>query len=210
MNRKAVTTRDFIWVCTFTFVLGATVHTPLVEAQSRHVQNQTNAAMPRSEEISKLLVVLRDPELRKTQPERVVAAIQRLGEMRATEAVNDLVELLTFARKFAWERDDAIVEIQPITRGNRYPATSALFQIGRPALPALVKVIELNPTDSEWAQNSTFAVQNIFRDNLTEGAQYLERAAESSKNTESAQRLRQSAAELRRLEGQIVKTVTKQ
>ena len=175
----------------------------------RQTQTSDNPASQRAEEIARLVDILRDPDLKNTHPQEVVHAIQRLGQMRAVEAIDDLVQLLAFARRFPWERDqksDAVVEIQPITPGNRYPATSALYQIGRPALPALTRVIELDGLDSTRGQNALFAVQNIFIQDLTEGAKYLRQAAEISATAESARHLRQAAAQLNELADRIANT----
>ncbi len=201
MNGKprGKTISNCVRVVTLVFVLPVT--TNFIRAQSP--QHPDDAANRRNEEVGKLIVILRAPEHRKDHPEKVVSAIQRLGEMRAVEAVDDLVELLTFARRFPWERDDAIIEIQPITEGNRYPATSALFQIGRPALPALVKVVESNSLDSVRGQNAVSAIRNIFRDDLSGGVKYLEHAAEESANVDSGQRLTQAATQLRQLAVQL-------
>jgi len=191
------------WVRVVTLVLVLPVTTNFISAQSP--QHPDDAANRRNEEVGKLIAVLRDADVRKDHPEKVVSAIQRLGEMRAVEAVDDLIELLTFARRFDWESKDdkIIIEIQPITEGNRYPATSALFQIGRPALPALVKVVESNSLDSVRGQNAVSAIRNIFRDDLSGGVKYLEHAAEESANVDSGQRLTQAATQLRQLAVQL-------
>jgi hypothetical protein len=169
-------------------------------------QNDNNSTNQRKEEITKLLAEMRDPVLRTSHPEQVVRAVQRLGEMRSTEAIDDLVELLAFSRRFDWERDDMVVEIQPITRGNRYPATSALLQIGLPALPALVKVIEANNLDSIRGGNAMFAIEGIFRDEPIEGARYLANAAGTSSNEDSAKRLRRASETLKQLAAELART----
>lgn len=142
------------------------------------------------EEITRLILILGDQKLRESDPDRIIKAIQRLGELKATVAVDDLVGLLTFKQTFKWERDDGIVhEIQPITPGNRYPAVSALFQIGKPALPALVSVIERNEPHSPESSNAVYAVLAIFRENLPQGVKYLRKAAAKSFTSLMAQRL---------------------
>lgn len=145
-------------------------------------------------EVSTLISVLRDSRLRQDDPERVIKAIERLGDLKAAAAVDDLIQLIAFRRTFSWERNGgSILELQPITPGNRYPAVSALFQIGKPALPALVKVIEGSESNSLENQNATYAVQSIFRDNLREGVKYLREAATQSFTRLMAQRLSTAA-----------------
>src|SRR6266849_2644471 len=208
MNQKPIAKTTLSWTCAVILLLALSAATNVMTAQSPPAQSPDNPTSRRSEEIAKLLAVLRDPDLRKTHPEQVVSAIQRLGEVRAIEAVDDLIELLTFARKFDWESPDnkMIVEIQVIHTGNRYPATSALFQIGRPALPALVKVIELDGLGPLRGQNAMFAIQGIFSDDLSEGVKYLEQLAQASANPDSAQHLMQAAAQLKQLAAQLAAT----
>lgn len=171
-------------------------------AQTTTAQNAGSPAGDRKEEVRKLLATLRDVDLRKNHPDQVITAIRRLGELRASEAIDDLIELLTFSPLFPGEvagpDGQPVVEFQL----NRYPATGALFQIGRPALPALLRVIELNRLDSLKGQNAMDSIQNIFRDDLAEGVKYLENAAEASLNEYSAQDLRQAAARLRHIAAQ--------
>ena len=148
-------------------------------------------------EISTLISDLRDSRLRQDDPERVIKTIERLGDLKATAAVDDLIQLIGFKRTFKWERTDGFThELQPITPGNRYPAVSALFQIGKPALPALVKVIEISESDSVEGQNATYAVESIFRDDLPGGVKYLKDAATQSYTTMMAQRLSTAARRL--------------
>jgi len=196
VNGKRLEKMTLNWACAVVFVF-TFLTTNAVTAQNTRTPD--NSAAGRSEEIAKLLAVLRDANLKTTHPEQVVQAVQRLGEMRAVEAIHDLVELLTFSRKFDWERDDMTVEIQPITPATRFPAVSALFQIGRPALSALVNVIEFNSLDSLRGQNAMYAIEGIFRDEPSEGVKYLERAAETSATAESTRHVSQAAARLKQL-----------
>jgi len=155
-------------------------------------------------EVSTLISVLRDSRLRQDDPERVIKAIERLRDLKAVAAVDDLIQLIGFSRTFSWERTDgSILELQPITPGNRYPAVSALFQIGKPALPALVKVIEGFESNSVENQNATYAVQSIFRDNLPEGVKYVREAATQSFTTLMAQRLSTAAGRIEALSKKV-------
>jgi hypothetical protein len=120
-----------------------------------------------------------------------VEAIRRLGEIRSVAAIDDLVSLLTFKRTFRWESKDNsdIVEIQPITPANRYPAVGALMEIGSAALPALVKALETHETDSLETQNAVLVVQHVFRDQPQEAAMYLRAAATKSQTPLAGERL---------------------
>ena len=68
-------------------------------------------------EVQKLLLVLRNEKIRETQPDQVIAAMERLGSLRAEAAIDDLILLLTFREWFEWESKDTryIDEIRIIT-----------------------------------------------------------------------------------------------
>lgn len=156
---------------------------------------QTNPQNPiqqsSNQEVSELLGVLRDEKLRQREPDRVVEAIRKLGEIKSVAAIDDLVGLLTFKRTFQWESksDTTIIEIQPITPANRYPAVGALTEIGNAALPALVRVLETHETGSLESQNALFVVGNVFREQPMEAVTYLREAASKSQTPLASERL---------------------
>src|SRR6185437_10440994 len=69
----------------------------------------------------------------------VIAALDILGQERATAYIPELIKFLEFRRKFYWEGTS--FKMQPVTEIDHYPAAMALFQMGKPALPALLAVI---------------------------------------------------------------------
>src|SRR3954453_22133672 len=77
-----------------------------------------------AEELTSLVDVLRDEKLRKTEPDKVAAALARLGAAHAVEAIPDMINLLTFERPIRGEKrtkDGGIVGgLYPRTLG--YPA----------------------------------------------------------------------------------------
>lgn len=149
--------------------------------------------------VQALLTIVRDAKLRDKDPDRVAEAIVRLGELRAEPAIDDLVQLLTFPRVLPWEREknpQVVNEIHLITPGYRYPAISALAQIGRASLPALVDALEKHEVGSGTSRNALEVVRYFFRDKPSDGAQYLRKAAASAANPEFAERLRKAAAAL--------------
>jgi len=157
--------------------------------------NSQRAGTPslQADEISDLLLILRDTKVREQDPQRLTKAIERIGELKAPAAVEDLVQLITYNRKFEWERDDVINEIRLITIGNRYPAISALSQIGKPSLPAVIKVVKTHEIGSVESENAVFVVQTIFREHLSEGIDYLKEAASVASSPEEVQRLLNAA-----------------
>lgn len=189
------------------FLLVLIVGTQAATLQSKTAMSESETQKHEIEEISKLLAVVRDDNLRKVDPERVVKAIQRLGEMRAEPAIEELIGLLTFRHTFSWENEasGAIDEIQYITPWNRYPATSALAQIGKPALSALAKVIQESEPSSLRSQNAVWTVRGMFRDNLTEGIKYLQNAATKASTPMAAQRLMMAAAKIEKDKREVEK-----
>src|SRR5262249_19097521 len=133
----------------------------------------------------------------------------RLGQMRAFEAIDDLTALLAFSPRFPGEVLDPDGAPLNEFQMERYPAVGALFEIGRPALPALVRTIEANRVDSLEGQNALRSIQNIFREDLNEGARFLEHAAEASSNEYSKQDLRQAAARLKELKNRTAEGTRK-
>jgi hypothetical protein len=61
--------------------------------------------------------------------------------------------------------------------GSIYPAGTALFQIGKPAIPQLVAAIAEEATSDLVRNNVADAVSTIYRDDLPEGVAVLVRAA---------------------------------
>lgn len=133
--------------------------------------------------------------LRQRQPEKVVEAIQTAGQYRVQAAIPDLISLLGFRYFYPWE-----TEKQPawparrsggrylISPARRYPATEALAEIGAPALPALLEVIETQPFTSIASKNARFTVRLTLR-GTTEANQLLKDSADKASTPEARQRL---------------------
>ena len=65
--------------------------------------------------------------------------------------------------------------------------------IGEPALPALIKVIEEEKANSIRSQNALYAIQQIFRGDSLKGVLYLEKAMTESKSINGSKRLQFAA-----------------
>ncbi|MGD0693792.1 MAG: hypothetical protein ABSB82_02965 [Terriglobia bacterium] len=160
-------------------------------------QSQSSVPAESREKIEKLLVVIRDAKLRESDPGRVVEAIEELGHVKAVEAIDDLVKLLTFRRTWPWETPGGpIQEFRIETPGLRYPAVSALIEIGQPSVPAMVKVIEAHESSSLESQNALWVIRSLFQYNGKEGIDYLKEAAKHSSSPRGAQRLTDAADKL--------------
>lgn len=116
-----------------------------------------------------LIGILRDKGLQKIDPDKVVHAIRELGDSKSISAIPDLIALLGFRRHYPSDDAKDDVESHPETWTGRYPAGGALFQIGEPAIPALIKVIQNRRCEEIESQVAIEAVRGIFRDKIKEG-----------------------------------------
>lgn len=166
---------------------------------AQHKQQSTSE----DQESMQLLTILRDKQIQEREPERVAKVIERLGEIKSVEAIDDLVQHLTFSRNIQQEKiGDVVVGERFITLFGRYPAAGALFQIGKPALPALIKVIGAEETGSLAGENAIHTVTQIFRDSPAEGVSYLKDAAANASTAQAARRLSDAAERVRRFHQQ--------
>jgi hypothetical protein len=162
-------------------------------------QGQASRAEPtaRQEKIQKLLDILRDRELQESDPDKIVNAIVQLRDMKAVEAIDGLIEMLTYRRVWPWEKK--LEPGQPPhphdgfgPTGNTtaaYPATAALTTIGKPALPALLKVIETFEVDSLDAKNARHTVRMIFLMHGGNAESFFKECAAKAATPEAKQRL---------------------
>lgn len=146
------------------------------------------ATSPEGDSTGELLSDIRNDELREKDESRYVHSIRRLGEKRAVEAVDDLGRLLNYRRSLPSDHGGAVTSLQ-----DPYPARSALFEIGKPSLPTLVKVIAENEVDSTMSRNATDTVGLIYREDMSEGVEFLRKAAMASQEPASERLLAASA-----------------
>lgn len=140
----------------------------------------------RKAEIQRLRQLIRDKEIQEQDPEQVDRAMRRLGELKAVEAIDDLIALLAF-------KHPKEMETVGSHYGDGYRAKSALFAIGEPALPALVHALSENEIGSIEYKNARSAVMSIFRDRLPEGAKYLREQASRADSPIARERLTMAA-----------------
>jgi hypothetical protein len=149
-----------------------------------------------------LLDFVRDKESRNKDREGLAQAIERLGEMRSYAAIDDLVQLITFNRTLPSNegiQPTFIDKEHPVTPLSVYPATGALFHIGEPALPALMKLIETSDPESLASQNAVYTLMAIFREDPEAGVQYLQDAADQAPTPEASKSLLRAVARARTL-----------
>ena len=98
--------------------------------------------------------------------------------MKAVSAIDDLIQVLTF---IPVSRHENLSGINIITEADkRFSAMGALFLIGKPALPALIKVVEDFDEQDQMSKNAAFTIFVIFRGKLSDGVEYVNNAASKS------------------------------
>jgi HEAT repeat protein len=153
------------------------------------VYKDLHAATQQPVKEKRLLAIVRDKEAQERDRERYVQAIERLGEIRSITAVDDLIELITFKRTLRSEENPWPIVIDrehPVTPLSLYPAAGALFYIGKPALPALRRLIETSDPDSLASQNAIYTLMAIFREDPKAGVRYLQDAANQAQTPEAS------------------------
>lgn len=160
----------------------------VVNAEARSANNQ---------DVERLLAIIRDERLRGSDPERVTKAIERLGEIRAIAAIDDLAQLLSFRGSFDWEKSQVPGVLNHLVLpSDLYPATTALFQIGKPSLPALIKAIETHESGSLTSKNAVDTTILIHREKPLKGIAYLRQAAAEASTPEASKRLSEAAKQI--------------
>jgi len=151
-----------------------------------------NAALPRCDVLaesgpSQLIQYLKDGKTGTSNPACVEYAIKRLGDAKMVEALPMLASYLVFHRPET-EREKMGMGGAIETPGNDFPAISAISQMGRPALPTLVHVIEEEQSGSQASQNAGYAVVKILNSRL-DAIRFLKRSAAAAKSSQAQQRL---------------------
>lgn len=125
-------------------------------------------------------------------PECAAVALELLGHEHAEDHISEIVQFLTFRRKFYWEGTGFIM--RPVGEIEHYPAATALFEIGKPALPALLSVAAEGPNDSLKFRNAVNTIMDIHREHLPDGVRFLRRAALKETDTKRSSNLNAAVA----------------
>jgi hypothetical protein len=129
-------------------------------------------------------------------PGCVVYAIQQLGAERYTAAADVLATYLDFQAP-GTEKVGApgTVYRRIPSLGDKYPAATALFEIGKPATPSLVRVIANSASSDLLRKNALEVLFAVHRENLADGTRELNNASRSATDNEAATRLLHAARE---------------
>jgi hypothetical protein len=122
-----------------------------------------------------LAAFLEQKDVLTNQPECAIAALEILGHEHATGYIPQIMNFLTFRRKFYWE--GTRFNMRPVTELDHYPAAMALFEMGKPALPALLGVATQEEPDSVKFNNAVSTIMLIHRDRSSGGVHFLRQAA---------------------------------
>jgi len=121
-------------------------------------------------------------------PECVIGAIGKLRDQRSKEVIDLLTGYIDYGRP----------REHRISRGanaEQYPATSELFAIGRPVLPALVRVLVRTEVSQVARDNAVRTIMMIYRDDPPSGIHFLVSEAAQLHDRGDASMLRQAASE---------------
>jgi hypothetical protein len=166
--------------------------------QNRNVPDKTKQDM--MDNSVRELIELLTEDSKETPAGRKVKAIEHLGASGEKKGIPVLIKLLDYKNESLPVIDPKAINImmdEPSPAG-RYPAIGALMQIGKPALPALVEVVEKEEPGTLRSENAITTIRYIFlRGNLLDGVIFLEKSASESKSPKGSDRLFLLAQELR-------------
>lgn len=181
-------------------ILIAVFNLPFTNAQT--VVTESEKRWQRDVEINQLLGIVLSQSYRENEPERATEAINKLGKLKAVEAIPALIEIITFRVQPQGEYRSgfAVFQTRTISRFECYPATQALLDIGEQAVPTLIEVIKKEESESVASINAIVVLNSHFRHKKPqEGIRLLrEKASEMSSEVER-QRLTKAAEELEKI-----------
>lgn len=169
------------------------------KANNKFMVEQSQTGLQNSDkETQQLIEVLKK---REESAEVIFAAIKTLGDKKAKEAIPELIKYLNYEKVYAYKQSEYAGGVKidgteigrTIPISGRYPATGALFKIGEPALPALVKVIEEEESNSVRSQNALYAIQQVFVEDGLKAVLYLEKTIPESLTPNGSKRLQLAA-----------------
>src|SRR5579872_719275 len=102
----------------------------------------------------------------RTNPVCVEFAIEQLGKLRASAAAPILIEFLDFPTPMSVEQEFTRMVISSSHFGSRYKAVEALFDIGEPALPSVMKALQDRSAPTIKFKNALDAYASIHREHI--------------------------------------------
>jgi len=170
---------------------------PCDQASPALGQSTYSCQQLQTQEIERLVSIVRNQGLMQTDVQKVINAVDRLGELKAASAVDDLANLLTLDRGAKYFDTENPPSGGIITPYSIYPAVKALANIGEKSVPALVRIVKSEEASSLATRNATEALRAIFRDNPSRGYEILLEAAKVSETDSERAKLLKVAELLR-------------
>lgn len=133
-------------------------------------------------EPTELVSYLREQVNVKSDSACIVCALRNLKTDRAAllAAAPLLTEYLDYKRPLNPAEKSGAFR-RPPTISELYPASSALFSIGKDALPLLTNAIGNAASSETTRENAVYTLMNIFRDDETAGIRFLRQEAAKTK-----------------------------
>ena len=160
-----------VMLCQVTLAQLPDIQTSGVIGQKQEV---SEAMVERDREINSWLKVLQDPSSRNMDPEKLARAIERLGQLKAISAIDEIVKFLDFRRPGA--ESGPFLSTLP-AQSTTYPAIGALEEFRDEALSSLALVIVDETAVQLSRENAIHAVTLIFRYRPSEGAYFMDNLA---------------------------------
>ncbi len=114
----------------------------------------------------------------------IVKAIEQLGSRKSSAATTVLVNYLDFERKVPYLPGRPAVN-RLSWLGERFPAVSALYEIGPAATPAILDTIGSTKTSAIAAENAVWTLVYMFSENPLTTVRLLKDANRQSRDTAS-------------------------
>ena len=163
----------------------------LIKYSSNSVSSQTAGSNE-----SEALAILKNRSLRKTDPQRVIKAMEEVAApykarpVTSTEPIPDevisaLVDLLDFERP---DRRDPMFNIS----AEVYPVMDTLVLLRKPVLPGLVGILENEDGKSEKSRNAVLVIRKLISDDV-KASDFLRVEASGSKSETGKERLLSAA-----------------
>jgi hypothetical protein len=115
---------------------------PAMKLFSADATNTGPSTQCTAESDGRLISFLGEQRTARSNPECIEQAIETLGAHRVIDAAAILTDFLDFPEPLSLDQESARMLVASSHFRNRYKATDALFHIGEPAVPSLIRIIQ--------------------------------------------------------------------
>lgn len=146
---------------------------------------------------SQLISYLTEARQKGGEPECVVSAIKGLSNKKTLRSAELLANYLDYKRPLT-RQEQAGIRIRTKSREELYPAISALFSIGKGAVPGILYAISNTQGSTVKWDNAIYTLMLIYRDDPVAGVGALRSSAATNTGV-AAERLSAAASDAARL-----------